>query len=148
MVQGKHLHGMYHCKAYKVANVTKSYHWLKKAGLKLVGTEALVMAAQEQALITRLIEAGICHTRQDSRCGYCSEAAEIQSGAYQQVGRCLSNKWQAIVQAHICVGQRTPLSCAIMSIYEGLKWCSAFITQVPTILMLNKQKQSRVVYSK
>lgn len=47
MGQEKHLHGMYHCKAYEVANITKYYHWLKKAGLKLAGTETLAMAAQE-----------------------------------------------------------------------------------------------------
>lgn len=67
MGQERHLHGIYHCKAYKVVNITKSYQWQKKAGLKLGSTEALVTAAQEQAQITRLIEAGICYTRQDPR---------------------------------------------------------------------------------
>ena len=48
----------------------KSYGWLEKAGLK-DKTEALIMAAQERALSTRSIEAGVYHTRQDTRCRLC-----------------------------------------------------------------------------
>ncbi|KAF7640632.1 hypothetical protein LDENG_00028300 [Lucifuga dentata] len=58
----KPLNGMYHRQT--VADITKSYQWLEKAGLK-DSTEALIMAAQEQALRTRSIEAGVYHSRQD-----------------------------------------------------------------------------------
>lgn len=47
-----------------VAEIRKSYQWLEKAGLK-DSREALIMAAQQQALSTRATEAGIYHTRQD-----------------------------------------------------------------------------------
>ena len=46
----------------EVAEITKSYQWLEKAGLT-DSTEALILAAQEQALGTRWIEAGVYHTR-------------------------------------------------------------------------------------
>ncbi|TWW75426.1 hypothetical protein D4764_13G0000880 [Takifugu flavidus] len=39
-------------------------------------TEALLMAAQEQALRTRAIEARVYHTRQDPRCRLCGDAPE------------------------------------------------------------------------
>lgn len=42
----KALHGFYHCQFEEVADVRKSYQWLKKTGLK-DSTEALIMAAQE-----------------------------------------------------------------------------------------------------
>ena len=58
----KPLHGMYHRQIEEVADIKKSYQWLEKAGLK-DSTEALIMAAQEQALSTRSIKAGIYHTR-------------------------------------------------------------------------------------
>ena len=50
----------------KVADIRKSYQWLEKAGLT-DSTEALILAAQEAELCTRLIEAGVYHTRQDPR---------------------------------------------------------------------------------
>jgi len=49
--------------------------WLEKAGLK-DSPVTLIMAAQEQALSTRAIEAGVCHIRQDPRCRLCKEASE------------------------------------------------------------------------
>lgn len=44
----KPLYGMYHRQIEEVADIKKSYQWLEKAGLK-DSTEALIMAAQEQA---------------------------------------------------------------------------------------------------
>ena len=57
----KLLHGMYHRQIEEVADVEKCYQWLQKAGLK-DSTEALIMAAQEQALNTRAEEAGVYQT--------------------------------------------------------------------------------------
>ncbi|KAK7877340.1 hypothetical protein WMY93_031944 [Mugilogobius chulae] len=65
--EDKPLHGMYHRNITEVADLKKSYQWLERAGLK-DSTEALILAAQEQALSTRAIEAQIYHTRQDPRC--------------------------------------------------------------------------------
>ncbi|TWW77705.1 hypothetical protein D4764_12G0010950 [Takifugu flavidus] len=67
----KPLHGMYHQQIEEVADIEKTYQWLTKAGLK-DSTEALIMAAQEQALSTRAIEARVYHTRQDPR-NICTE---------------------------------------------------------------------------
>lgn len=39
-------------------------------------TEALITAAQEQAVSTRSIKAGVYHTRQGPRCRMCKEASE------------------------------------------------------------------------
>jgi len=51
----KPLHDMYHQQIEEVTDIEKSYQWLQKAGLK-DSTEALTMAAREQALSTRAIE--------------------------------------------------------------------------------------------
>ena len=58
-----------------VADIRKYYQWLKKAGLT-DSTEALILAAQEQALGTRSIEAGVYHTRQEPRCRLCKDAGQ------------------------------------------------------------------------
>uniref|UniRef100_A0A672JIY3 Myeloid-specific peroxidase n=1 Tax=Salarias fasciatus TaxID=181472 RepID=A0A672JIY3_SALFA len=63
----KALHGMYHQQIEEVADFGKIYQWLEKAGLR-DSTGALIMAAQEQVLNTRSIEAGIYHTTKDPRC--------------------------------------------------------------------------------
>ena len=47
----------------------------EKAGLT-DSTEALILAAQKHALGTRSIEAGVYHTRQDSRFRLCKETSE------------------------------------------------------------------------
>ncbi len=52
---------MYHCQIEEVADIKKSCQWLEKAGLK-DSAEALIMAAQEQALSTTSIEAVVYHT--------------------------------------------------------------------------------------
>ncbi|KAF7649568.1 hypothetical protein LDENG_00139440 [Lucifuga dentata] len=71
----KPLHGMYHQQIEGVADITKSYQWLEKTGLK-DNTETLIMAAQEQALSTRFIEAGVYHSRQNPWCRLCKDAPE------------------------------------------------------------------------
>ncbi|TWW69211.1 hypothetical protein D4764_18G0000170 [Takifugu flavidus] len=71
----KPMHGMYHRQIEEVADIEKTYQWVTKAGLK-DSTEALLMAAQEQALSTRAIEARVYHTRQDPRCRLCGDAPE------------------------------------------------------------------------
>ena len=59
----------------EAADIEKSYQWLEKAGLK-DSKETLKMAAQEQALSTRAIEAGVYDIRYDPRCWLCKEASE------------------------------------------------------------------------
>ena len=54
------------CTNKEVADIIKIYQWLEKAGLR-DSTEALIMAAQEQAFNTRPIEARVCHTRRNPR---------------------------------------------------------------------------------
>jgi len=58
-----------------VSDIKKSYQWLEKAGL-IDSMEVLIMAAQEQALSKRAIEARVCHTRRDAKCRLNKEASE------------------------------------------------------------------------
>uniref|UniRef100_A0A3B5PPD0 Reverse transcriptase domain-containing protein n=1 Tax=Xiphophorus maculatus TaxID=8083 RepID=A0A3B5PPD0_XIPMA len=114
--QDKPLHGMYHQQITQVADISKSYQWLEKAGLK-DSTEALILAAQEQALNTRAIEAQIYHTRQDPRCRLCKEAPEtvqhITAGCKILAGKAYMerhNQVAGIVYRNICAeyGLETP----------------------------------------
>ncbi|CAK6977960.1 zinc-binding domain-containing protein%2C partial [Scomber scombrus] len=83
------LNSMNHRQIEEVADINKSSQWLEKAGLR-DSTEALIMAAQEQALSTRSIEAGVYHSRQDPRCRLCKDAPEtvqhIVAGCKMQSG--------------------------------------------------------------
>lgn len=60
----KHLHGMYHRQIEETAGIKKSHQWLEKNTLEDC-TEALIMAAQEEALSIRSIELGLYHSQQD-----------------------------------------------------------------------------------
>ena len=86
----KPLYGMYHRQIEEVADIRKTYQWLEKAGLKH-STEALIMTAEEQALNTRSIKAGVYHTSQDPRCRLCKDAPETVQHITSQDIRC----WQA-----------------------------------------------------
>ncbi|KAK7922367.1 hypothetical protein WMY93_009269 [Mugilogobius chulae] len=116
--EDKPLHGMYHRNITEVADLKKSYQWLERAGLK-DSTEALILAAQEQALSTRAIEAQIYHTRQDPRCRLCKEAPEtvqhITAGCKMLAGKAYMerhNQVAGIVYRNICAeyGLETPRS--------------------------------------
>ncbi|KAK7895269.1 hypothetical protein WMY93_020594 [Mugilogobius chulae] len=116
--EDKPLHGMYHRNITEVADLKKSYQWLERAGLK-DSTEALILAAQEQALSTRAIEAQIYHTRQDPRCRLCKEAPEtvqhITAGCKMLAGKAYMerhNQVAGIVYRNICAeyGLETPSS--------------------------------------
>lgn len=65
------LHDMYSCQK-EVADLERSFQW---TGLKN-STEAIIMAAQEQAVSTSLIEGGVYHTTQDPKCRLCKDAPE------------------------------------------------------------------------
>ena len=81
----KALHGMYHRQIVEVADIRKSYQWLEKAGLA-DSTEALILAAQKQALGTRSIEAGVYHTQvQTMQRGL--RDSPTHSGKMQNAGR-------------------------------------------------------------
>ena len=78
----KLLHGAWHKGVSEVADMTRTYQWLNKSNIK-ANTEALIMAAQEQALNTRAVAQDIYHTAQDPRCRLCKHAetaAHITSG--------------------------------------------------------------------
>ncbi|CAJ0940348.1 unnamed protein product [Ranitomeya imitator] len=86
----------------KVANKEKSYQWLEKTGLR-DSTEALIIAAQEQALSTRSIEAGIYHTRQDPRCKLCSETIQhIVAGCKMQAGTAYTKRHNQSESLVVC----------------------------------------------
>ena len=50
----KPLHGAWHKGVAEVADMTSTYQWLKKSNIK-ANTEALIMAAQDQALKSRYL---------------------------------------------------------------------------------------------
>ncbi|XP_051924320.1 uncharacterized protein LOC127602290 [Hippocampus zosterae] len=109
---------MYHRTITEVADLKKSHQWLERAGLK-DSTEALILAAQEQALNTRAIEAQIYHTRQDPRCRLYKEAPEtiqhITAGCKMLAGKAYMerhNQVAGIVYRNICAeyGLETPRS--------------------------------------
>ena len=99
-----------------MADIAKTYKWLEKAALK-DSTEALIMAAQEQALNTRSIEARIYHNRQDPRCRLRKDAPEtiqhITAGCKMLAGKAYMehhNQVARIVHRHvctICTGEQT-----------------------------------------
>ena len=96
---------MNHRQIVEMADIRKSYQWLEKAGLA-DSTEALILAAQEQALGTRSIEAGVYHTRQDPRCRLCKEASEtvqhILAERKMQPGKAFTERHnQVAVQEHL-----------------------------------------------
>ncbi|XP_078808275.1 uncharacterized protein LOC144994388 [Oryzias latipes] len=106
--EDKPLHTMYHRTITEVADIKKSYQWLERAGLQ-DSTEALILAAQEQALSTRAIEAQIYHTRQDPRCRLCKEAPEtiqhITAGCKMLAGKaCMErhNQVAGIIYRNMC----------------------------------------------
>ena len=106
--QDKALHGKFHQNISKIADLNKSYQWLEKTNIR-DNTEALIMAAQEQALKTRAIEAKIYHTRQDSKCRLCGENDEtiqhIVSGCKKLAGTAYTerhNQVALIVYRKIC----------------------------------------------
>uniref|UniRef100_A0A3B3HW39 Reverse transcriptase domain-containing protein n=1 Tax=Oryzias latipes TaxID=8090 RepID=A0A3B3HW39_ORYLA len=116
--EDKPLHGMYHRTITEVADIKKSYQWLERAGLQ-DSTEALILAAQEQALSTRAIEAQIYHTRQDPRCRLCKEAPEtiqhITAGCKMLAGKAYMerhNQVAGIIYRNVCAkyGLETPRS--------------------------------------
>ena len=71
----KPLHGAWYKGVSEVANMTSTYQWLNKSNVK-ANTEALNMAAQEQALHTGAVAHEIYHTVQDPRCRLCKQHAE------------------------------------------------------------------------
>ena len=72
---GRPLHRMYHQQIEKVADIKRSQQWLENAGLTDC-TEARIMAAQEEALSTRSIEARVYHSKQIPRCRLCKDVPE------------------------------------------------------------------------
>uniref|UniRef100_A0A3B3HDB2 HAT C-terminal dimerisation domain-containing protein n=1 Tax=Oryzias latipes TaxID=8090 RepID=A0A3B3HDB2_ORYLA len=116
--EDKPLHWMSHRTITEVADINKSYQWLERAGLQ-DSTEALILAAQEQALSTRAIEAQIYHTRQDPRCRLCKEAPEtiqhITAGCKMLAGKAYMerhNQVAGIIYRNMCAeyGLETPRS--------------------------------------
>ncbi|TWW69252.1 hypothetical protein D4764_18G0000580 [Takifugu flavidus] len=88
---------MDHRQTEEVADIEKTYQWLEKAGLK-DSTEALLMAAQEQALNTRSIEARVDHTRQDPRNICTKYGLEVPGSKWETPPKVLENKQAQILR--------------------------------------------------
>ena len=71
----KFLHVAWHKGVSEVVDMTRTYQWLNKSNIR-VNTEALNMAAQEQALNTGAVSHEIYHTVQDPKCRLCKQHAE------------------------------------------------------------------------
>ena len=73
----------------EVTDMARAYQWLNKSNIR-ANTEALIMAAHEQALNTRAVAHKIYHTVQDPKCMLCKQHAEtmahITSGCSKLAG--------------------------------------------------------------
>ena len=85
----KPLHGAWHKAVSEIADMSMTYQWLDKTNIR-ANTEALIMAAQEQALNTRAIACDIYHTVTDPTCRMCKQhretVAHIISGCSKLAG--------------------------------------------------------------
>lgn len=99
--EDKPLLGTCHLQIQEVADIEKYYQLLEKAGLE-DSTEALIIAAQEQALSIRSVEAGVYYIRQDFMCRLCN-AASGQSSTSQHGVRCLQaeHTWNTITKSQV-----------------------------------------------
>ena len=75
----KPVHGMHRRQTEEVADTGKPYQRLEKTGLE-DSPEALIMAAQEQALNTRSIEVEADHTRQDQTVQHITAGCKMLAG--------------------------------------------------------------------
>ena len=73
--KNKPLHGQYAKQVDSVTDEEHAYKWMKTTGLK-IETEALITAAQEQALNTKQHQAKVLHTTKDPTCRLCKSANE------------------------------------------------------------------------
>jgi hypothetical protein len=71
----KPLHGQYVRQADEISTKQSTYKWLKEAGLK-AETEALITAAQDQALNTKAHKTKIMNISNDSKCRLCKSMDE------------------------------------------------------------------------
>ena len=92
----------------EVVDMTRTYQWLNKSNIR-VNTEALNMAAQEQALNTGAVSHEIYHTVQDPKCRLCKQHAEtvahIISGCSKLAGTDYTKRQQCglkSIQDHMC----------------------------------------------
>ena len=72
------LHGQYATQVSRITDEEHAFQWMKVTGLK-IETEALITAAQEQALNTKQHQAKVLHTSTDSLCRMCKSADETVS---------------------------------------------------------------------
>ena len=66
----KPLHSAWHKAVSEVADMARTNQWLNKSNFK-ANAEALILAAQEQALNTRAVAQEIYHTVQNLSCRLC-----------------------------------------------------------------------------
>ena len=71
----KPLHGQYIRQIAEATTNEAAFRWLTETGLK-IETEALITAAQDQALPTKMIKAKIMKTSHDTKCRLCKEKDE------------------------------------------------------------------------
>jgi len=72
----KHLHGQYQRQVSELTTMENAYRWMQESiGLK-IETDALITAAQDQALDTKCHKAKILHITNDPTCRMCKERDE------------------------------------------------------------------------
>ena len=74
----KPLHGQYIRQISETTNNEAAFRWLSETGLK-IETEALITAAQDQALPTKMTKAKIMKISHDTKCRLCKEKDETVS---------------------------------------------------------------------
>ena len=69
----KPLHGQYRRQVPEITTVENTYRWMREGtGLK-IETEALITAAQDQALNTQCHQSKVLHTSTDPTCRMCGQ---------------------------------------------------------------------------
>ena len=97
----KPLHGQFFRQIDQVCN-TNEWHWIRDGSLKS-GTEALICAAQEQALRTNYIKAKIDKTQQNSKCRMCFNSDETVNHILSECPKLAQKEY---LRRHNWVGKR------------------------------------------
>jgi len=106
--KNKPLHGQYPKQVSDLTDDQHAYKWMKTTGLK-IETEALITAAQEQALNTKSHQARVLKTSKDARCRLCKTADETVTHILTGCSKIAQTEYMkrhnavaAVVHKHAC----------------------------------------------
>ena len=105
----KQLHGQFKRQVPEITSMENAYKWMREStGLK-IETEALITAAQDQALDIKCHKAKILHTTNDPKCRMCKEkdetVAHIVSACSEIAGSLYKTRHNNVAAIHHSIGQ-------------------------------------------